>query len=197
MKCDEARTAISASIDGDAALPGAAVAHLETCPQCRVWEERAHVLARTALRPAAEVAAPVPASLPRGFSRSRWLRIVLAWGGLLLIVWNVSAIVAPGGDPSAVHLARHQAAFSAALGLTYLVVAWRPDRAYGLVPFAAIFTVTLVGTGVVDIVRGTSTVGAEAVHVVEIAGLAVLWVLGLAAGPGRRPRRGRAGLTTR
>ena len=188
--------ALSASIDGDAALSGAAAAHLETCPKCGVWEERAHVLARAALRPA-EVAAPAPASLPRGFSRSRWLRIVLAWGGLLLIVWNVSAIVAPGGDPSAVHLARHQAAFSAALGLTYLVVAWRPDRAYGLVPFAAIFTVTLAGTGVVDIVRGTSTVGAEAVHVVEIAGLAVLWALGLAAGPGRRPRRGRAGLTTR
>jgi predicted anti-sigma-YlaC factor YlaD len=195
MECDEARTAISASIDGDAGLSDAVAAHLADCLECRLWEERAHVLTRAALRPVADVAAPTPAGVPRSFIRNRWLRIALAWGGLLLVVWNVSAIVAPGGEPGAVHLSRHQAAFSAALGLTYLVVAWRPDRAYGLVPFAAIFTVTLGVTGLVDIVRGTSTVGAESVHVVEIVGLVVLWVLGAGAGPGRRPKRARLRLT--
>lgn len=140
---------------------------------------------------------PTPPIVPQDFTRNRWLRLALAWGGLLLVVWNIAAIIAPGGGLTVVHLARHQAAFSAALGLTYLVVAWRPDRAYGLVPFAAIFAVTLAATGVVDIVRGTSTAGAESRHLVEIAGLAVLWVLGIAAGPGRRPDRAGSRLTLR
>ena len=185
MECDEARSAISAGIDGAGQLSPDA-AHVEGCPDCRRWEERAHDLARATLRPATDVVLRVPGIRPQGFLRYRWLRIVLAWGGLLLVVWNLSPIVAPGGDPAAVHLARHQAAFSAALGLTYLAVAWRPDRAYGLVPFAAIFAVTLTVTGAVDILRGTSTVGAESAHLLEIAGLVVLWVLGAAAGPGRR-----------
>lgn len=139
----------------------------------------------------------MPTAVPLRFARNRWLRIALAWAGLLLVVWNASAVVGPGGDPAAVHLARHQAAFSAALGLTYLVVAWRPDRAYGLVPFAAIFTVTLTVSGIIDIANGTSTYGAESRHLVEIAGLVVLWVLGAGAGPGRRrSRRAELGLTT-
>jgi predicted anti-sigma-YlaC factor YlaD len=196
MECDEVRTAVSASIDGDAGPSNAVAAHLAECAECRLWEERAHTLSRRTLRPAEEVSLPTPPGVPRGFARNRWLRVALAWGGVLLIVWNASAMVAPGGDPGSVHLARHQAAFSAALGLTYLVVAWRPERAYGLVPFAAIFTFTLAATGVVDILRGTSTAGAESRHLVEIAGLAVLLVLGIAAGPGRRPRRTGANVTT-
>jgi predicted anti-sigma-YlaC factor YlaD len=83
------------------------------------------------------------------------------------------------------HLSRHQHALGFALGVVFLFVAWRPDRAYGVVPVAATFAVTLAGAAIVDLVMGASTLERESSHVVEIVGLALVWVLGVSAGPGR------------
>lgn len=115
----------------------------------------------------------------------RWLRLALAWIGILLVGWNAVTMVAAGSGV-AVHLERHQAAFSVALGIAFLFVAWRPDRAYGMVPFAATFTAALSLAAIIDLIHGTSTLPRESRHLVELAGLAVLWVLGAAAGPARR-----------
>ena len=131
----------------------------------------------------------VAATLPRGFSRYRWIRLALAWGGFLLIVWHLPGMLDSGTDILIRHLSRHQHAFGFALGVVLLFVAWRPDRAYGVVPVAAAFTVTLAGAAVVDLIMGASTLGREAPHLVEILGLGLVWVLGLSAGPGRHPPR--------
>ncbi len=122
--------------------------------------------------------------MPDRFRLHRWLRFALAWAGVLLIAWNLVDMFAPGSG-TAIHLERHQAAFGVALGLAFLFVAWRPDRAYGMVPFAATFTLALSISAIIDLVNGASTLVRESPHLVELAGLAMLWVLGAAAGPGR------------
>lgn len=190
MECDAARDAISAAIDDGGELSAVTLQHIAGCDECRDWQEQAHRLRRQTLRVAAS---PIPdlevGQLPARFRLYRWLRFVLAWAGVLLVVWNVVDMFAPGSG-SAIHLERHQAAFGVALGLAFLYVAWRPDRAYGMVPFAATFTLALSVSAVIDLVNGASTLVRESAHLVELAGLGVLWVLGAAAGPGKKPRSG-------
>lgn len=179
MDCDEARTLISADLDGQLDDRRELDAHLAECAACRDWRARAQHLpgpGRTNR----------PSALPRGFLAYRWVRFALGWAGVLLVVWNIGGVFSTV-DESFQHLWRHQHAFGVALGLTFLFVAWRPDRAYGLVPVAATFTIALSGAAIVDLIGGSTPLSREARHVVEIIGLAMLWALGWSAGPsGRR-----------
>jgi len=60
------------------------------------------------------------------------------------------------------------------------------------VPFAATFALALTISAVIDLVNGASTLLRESAHLIEILGLILLWVLGLAVGPSRKPSRTRA-----
>ena len=187
MECETARLAISEAIDSGEPVAAPVEAHLAECAGCRRWQEAAHQLRRATMRPVAPEG-PVDVAvtqLPERFALHRWVRIALAWAAVLLIVWNAVDMFAVGSGPS-IHLERHQAAFDVALGLAFLFVAWRPDRAYGMVPFAATFTFALSVSAIIDLVNGASTAVRESAHLVELAGLALLWVLGAAVGPGRK-----------
>jgi predicted anti-sigma-YlaC factor YlaD len=189
MDCIAARELVSAQIDGDADQSGELDAHLEGCAECRAWKENAHGMARRMIRPAAQPGPNtgfIPVE-PRGFAGYRIIRLVLAWIGILLIGWNVPDLFAGGVDVTLIHLTRHQSSFSMALGATFLFVAWRPDRAYGMVPVAAVFAIALAGA-TIDLVNGASSLERESIHLVEILGLVLVWVLGISAGPGRRRR---------
>ena len=140
---------------------------------------------RVTLTVAEPGATPSVVVVPRGFVWHRWARAILAGAAVAMLGWNLPEMVTAGSE-TAVHLARHQAAFGVALGLAFLFVAWRPDRAYGMVPFAIAFTVALGSVALIDLFNGVSTLAREARHIVEILGLGVLWQLGAAAGPGRR-----------
>lgn len=189
MDCAEARTLLSAALDGDLEPSPELEAHVAGCGACTAWRDDAHRLTRLGMGalPAAG-SVRFPRLLPHGFTRFRWIRIALAWGGLLLVVWNTPGVLDSGADVLIRHLSRHQHAFGFALGLVFLFVAWRPDRAYGVVPMAATFTVTLAGAALVDLVMGASTLERESPHLVELIGLALVWILGVSAGPGRRRR---------
>lgn len=184
---------ISARIDGEpvAGVAGLEV-HLESCEGCRRWQEEAHRLARSSIQIVENGKRPtIGVGEAQGASVNRWLRLMLAWAAVLLLVWNLPGVFAASGDPGGVHLARHQSAFAVALAIAFLYVAWRPDRAYGLVPFSVTFTLALALTTVVDLLNGSASVGGESFHLLELAGLTVLWTLGARVGPGRRRRRGR------
>ncbi|MDJ0954903.1 MAG: hypothetical protein QNJ81_14595 [Acidimicrobiia bacterium] len=187
MDCETAREAISEAIDRGEPVAAEAEAHVAECAACGRWQEAAHQLRRATLRPVADEESPRVAvsRLPERFALHRWVRIALAWAALWLIAWNVVDMFATGSG-SAIHLERHQAAFDVALGLAFLFVAWRPDRAYGMVPFAAAFTFALSVAAVIDLVNGASTLVRESAHLVELVGLGLLWFLGIAVGPGRR-----------
>lgn len=192
MDCDTARIEISSAIDDGIAVSVAVADHVDRCPACRQWQEGAHQLRRATLRSVTDETTEVGVTgVPQRFTVHRWIRVALGWAGVLLVVWNVVDMFAAGSG-SAIHLERHQAAFAVALGLSFLFVAWRPDRAYGMVPFAATFALALTISAVIDLVNGASTPLRESAHLIEILGLILLWVLGLAIGPGRRPSRKRA-----
>ena len=187
LDCDAVRLEISEAIDDGRAVAPAAGAHLESCAACQRWEEASHQLRRSTLRSVgggAAVEVDLP-NLPKRFVFYRSVRLALAWAAVLLIVWNLVDMFAAGSGP-AIHLERHQAAFDVALGMAFLFVAWRPDRAYGMVPFAATFTFALSISAIIDLANGASTLLRESAHLIELAGLALLWVLGVAVGPGRR-----------
>ena len=187
MNCETAQAAVSASIDGDHDVAAAVDVHLNECDECRQWQERAYRLRRATLRSAVDGGDLEIEGVPSRAGLYRWVRFALAWAGVLLVLWNVVDMFAAGSG-SAIHLERHQAAFGVALGLAFLFVAWRPDRAYGMVPFAATFTLALSLSAIIDLVNGASTLLRESAHLVELVGLALLWVLGVEAGPGRRSR---------
>lgn len=180
MDHTEARELISLDVDGLLEDATALDAHLGQCPECRAFHDRAVALA-TRTRP------PTwrrPDLEPRHFWMYRWLRFALAWTGVILIAWSTPGVFDTTTDVTYIHVARHQAAFGVALGIVFLVVAWRPDRAYGLVPVAATFTIALSGAAIVDLIDGASSLSKESRHLVELVGLGMLWALGANAGPG-------------
>jgi len=186
MECADCRVLISARQDGEDVDVGLIDAHLATCADCREWEQRSHRLARAALSVVEEADVPLhPEARPAGSLVDRWLRIMLAWAGGVLVVWNISGVFNAAADANAVHLARHQSAFAVALGIAFLYVAWRSERAYGLVPFAVTFTLAVGVVAIVDLATGSANASRESLHFLELAGLVMLWILGVRVGPGR------------
>ena len=76
-----------------------------------------------------------------------------------------------------------------ALAIGFLYCAWRPERAYGMVPVAAAMAATLVATAVLDAARGDTPVVGVTLHLLERAGFGLVWAL--AGTPGLPRRRGR------
>jgi predicted anti-sigma-YlaC factor YlaD len=54
------------------------------------------------------------------------------------------------------------------------VAAFQPARTTGLVPVLAVLTAALVGSTALDVAAGHTTMGAEAGHLLPVAGLAML-----------------------
>jgi predicted anti-sigma-YlaC factor YlaD len=183
---------ISAAVDGQ--LDGAELAaiedHLSGCEPCVDWQDRLIAgTRRSTFRSVGSEPTPRPAPLPdpRWARRNRMIRIALGWAGILLVTWHLSEVFSAGSE-NAIHLARHQAAFAVALGAAFVFVAVRPERAFGVIPFVASFTVALSVTAVVDLVNGSSSLVTESRHLLEIGGLALVWILGVGSGPRKRVR---------
>ena len=191
MRCDRYREAISARIDGeDPGLPTEDIdAHLAECPDCRSWASAA---ASPALRAVASPGDPVtidpallarlvrPAAAPEAarpglISTVEW-RMVLALIGLTQI-----ALAWPGGflddGHASIHLAHELTAWDMGLAAGFLVVAWRPARAWGMLPLVAVLVVAMVVTSGFDLLSGHALLGREAVHALALAGLGCLWAL--------------------
>jgi len=107
---------------------------------------------------------------------------VLAWCALVIFVQSVGPLVFGSADGASEHLARHLGASGLALAVGLAYAAWRPHRAYGLLPFVgALFAATVVAM-VADMLAGHRTAFAEATHVAELIGIVVLWIV--AGSPG-------------
>ncbi len=194
LSCDTAQEILSAQLDGEATARERERLehHLTGCLDCRQLSAAFLRLdRRVRLRPAA----PVPDLRPAILARSRpavlgwngWMRPALAWVALVLVVQNASALVAGELSGAEVHLARHLGAFGVALGVGLLFVAWRPHRAYGLLPFAGALIATMMLSAAFDIVENGRSAMSELSHLAELAGLWLVWMI--AGSPGR-PRWG-------
>jgi predicted anti-sigma-YlaC factor YlaD len=187
MRCIRFREAISARLDGeDPGLPAEEIdAHVAGCPDCRSWagaaaspalralaapDDQPALLARL-VRPAA---APEPARAGL-ISTLEW-RVVLAVIGLAQV-----ALAWPGGlldvGHASIHLSHELSGWDMGLAAGFLVVAWRPARAWGMLPLVAVLVAAMVVTSAVDLASGHALLGREAVHALALAGLGCVWAL--------------------
>ena len=189
LSCDTAHELISARLDGEAAAGELARldCHLEQCAQCRAASAGFARLDRQIRLRAAE---PVPdlrdvilaRVRPAVLGRGGWMRPALGWVALVLIAQNLSALFAGNLSGAETHLARHLGTFGVALGVGLLFVAWRPSRAYGLLPFAGALIATMLASAGFDIAENGRSAVAESTHLAEIAGLWLVWMI--AGSPG-------------
>lgn len=179
MQCADFREAISARLDGE--TPGIEPAdidtHLSRCASCREFEAQARALTRALRVRAAESVPDLTSSiLANAPSSARiWPRYVLVWVGLTQLVLAVPALA--GDDRGAsTHVARELGSWAIALAVGLLVVAWQPRRAAGLLPFALALAGAMALTAALDVIAGHAPASGELIHVVDVAGVAALWL---------------------
>ncbi len=184
MDCARAHELISAELDGEtsAAESAALEEHLRDCANCAEWKVDSERLRRRLLvRPAESI--PDQASLVMravavpDLGNGEWIRYSLFVVAMTLLILDLPLLLTGSDTDGAEHLGRHLGAFSAALALALLYVAWRPERAIGLLPMGAVLAITLVVTAVIDIGLGRSAMISESYHLIELVGLALLWVI--------------------
>lgn len=206
LDCAAAREAISADIDGED-VPAGLDDHLTGCAECTAYRERVVAMARsTRVRPVSTDTAFVDAVMERAqpvrLGRHGWLRPALAWCGLLVAFQSIDPLVFGNADGAPEHIARHLGASILALAFGLLFVAWRPHRAAGLLPFVAALFVAMFVSAAFDVAGGQRSVLSESVHLSELIGLVLVWMI--AGSPGwdrvsdafRRDQRGAAPSTS-
>src|SRR5262245_13996926 len=184
--CEPFRDALSARLDRED--PGMAEdvidAHLAGCADCRAWFAAAVGLGRhdvigetPVLRSEVmnDVLAQGPGLAPRPGQATGWriallavalLQLVALWPGLLLDEGSASA-----------HTINELASWDLGLAVSFLILAWLPWRAWGALPVIAVMVIFLAGTSASDLLRGQASLSHEAAHVLQIAGLACLWMI--------------------
>jgi predicted anti-sigma-YlaC factor YlaD len=195
------RELISAAIDGETTTADDlhVERHVEACPSCVAYrDESARLRRQLRLRPHVSDVVEVERVLrglhvPR-LGRGGWVRPVLAWLGLVIAVQSFGPLVLGDVDGATAHVARHVGASGLALGCGLLYAAWRPHRAYGLLPFVGALCLATVVAAVFDTVDGRRSALAEVVHLAEIFGTVLLWMVAGSPGWDRlvsavRPRR--------
>ncbi len=201
ITCEECRIGISSRLDDeDPGCPSAALhAHLAGCADCRGFESEATRLHRASRVTAAPA---VPDLTPRvlaaiGDTRGRaepaatdhldaW-RLGLAVVALVQIALAIPALLFGTDAGLPVHTARHLGSFDAALGVGFLVIAWKPSRVPGLIPMTLALVAFLCLSSVVDVASGRTAALGELTHVTELLGLALCLLIGRAtSSPGRR-----------
>ena len=81
------------------------------------------------------------------------------------------------GHPSHAHLVRHAGAFAIAYAIGLLWVAHRPARARAFLPFTVALAAAMVVGAIADLTVGDVPAVYEAQHLLEIAGMVLVWVL--------------------
>jgi predicted anti-sigma-YlaC factor YlaD len=200
MNCEACREAISALLDNEdpGIDPALVQAHLAACAACRADTAQTSRLQRwLRLRPAEPVPDLTKAILARigptepgpRQSAQRELRIALAVLAGLVAVLPLPAPLLADEAGAPLHLARELGAFQLALAVGLLLVAWQPQRRLQLLPVLAVLSICPAVIAVLDVVVGRTPASAEGHHLLQLAGLGLVWLL--AHPPGRtRPVAG-------
>jgi predicted anti-sigma-YlaC factor YlaD len=186
MDCTDARTAISARLDGEEPSTVAPVldAHLGSCADCRAFEATTTAMhRRLRLRPAEPVpdlSTSIVAAIGPTIDDSRvsGLRAGLAAVAFVQILIALPALLLGEDAGLPAHTARHLGSFAVALGIGFLVAAWRPDRVGGVLPLTAALVLCLLLASGIDLASSrTDALDELAGHATELVGLGLLWLL--------------------
>lgn len=184
MRCDQSRDLLSARLDGEATADEVAVLdrHLASCTDCATFADSlAGVDRLTRLIPAepvpdltaAVMAASAPARRDPRREAARWSLAIVALTELFLALPSLLT----DSNGSSVHTTRELGSWSAALAVGLLVAAWQPARARGMLPLGVVLAGVLSLGALFDVLSGTTAGGGESVHLLEIVGIALLWLL--------------------
>jgi hypothetical protein len=132
------------------------------------------------------LAASAPARPQPVAATREWPRYLLLVLALTQLHIALPALVLGDEAGTTVHVARELGSWDAALAVAWLVVTWAPRRAAGLLPFAVALAAVMLGTALLDVIDGRAGIGSEAHHVLDLAGLALVWILARSA-PSTRP----------
>ena len=161
MDCAQIRDHISARVDGRTTATEDRLldAHLAVCADCADHERRTWTLHRSLrLRPAdlvPDLTEQIRArARPPRSQRLTWLRLALGWIGLIGIVQALPDLLLGHDAGESVHIARHIGALTIALFVGFLYAAWRPHRAFGLLPIAIALAAAMSLGAIVYIIAG-------------------------------------------
>jgi len=195
VTCDEARTSISALLDGEASADAAArvAEHASACPGCAAFQERAQALhRRTRLAPAppmSDLSGRVRAAVASESRtrRQRWWQWEATRGALAVVAFVQVGFAGPvlllGHDGEApLHVAHELGSFSVAIGVGLLLAAVRPRLAAGMLPIISVIAALLLTTAATDLALGHTELVDEAPHLLEVAGFLLLWRLAKVTG---------------
>lgn len=186
MRCDDAREALSARLDGEQLpVPEAALAaHVDACPGCAAWVEAATAASRRVRVRLAEPAGETPHDLSAGVRRRLqadaarggppWSRLALAALAVSQILLGLPTLLG-GLDGASQHLAREVGVTEVALSLGVLAAAWRPWRAAGMLPVVVALAAGLAATAAVDMVVDGVPPHHELPHLVPVLEALLLW----------------------
>ena len=170
--CSQTRTAIEARLAEVAPLVQArhVEAHLDECEACRTWaaERLAHHQRRRSQPEAA-----VRRSSPKPGDRSTLARYILGVIAATEVVLGLGSLIGGVG----LHPFRELAGADIAFAVGCLVAVIQPRRALGLLPVALALAALIIGTGVLDLIRGVTGPLSESHHVLELVGAGTLAVL--------------------
>lgn len=195
MTCELYREAISARMDGEEPPVDAADldAHVAGCAACRAFVARsAALLDQTAAsahgEPTALIAAVLASATPTQPGQAEHVAATSTasplrdWPryGLLVVALTQWALATPallfGSDPGAsTHTAHELGSWELALAVGLLAIVVQPQRARGLVPFAAALGAGLLVTTGADVLSGRVGLAGESQHLLTVAGLVMLW----------------------
>lgn len=195
MDCNESHELISANLDAEASTAETELltAHLDTCSPCLNLQSQLLSIHR-ALRIREAVPTPdfAPALMlskpaPR-LGHGEWIRYLLGLIASTSLLVGLPTFFASG---PAGHNNRHLGAFTLAMSVGLLFAAVKPKHAAGLLPMTAALALTMTVGAVIDLGQGQRTLFAESQHVLDLAGLSLLWVLsGVGINPwGMLPKR--------
>jgi predicted anti-sigma-YlaC factor YlaD len=181
------REALSARLDGEefsVGVSSAAIdAHLAMCKACQRWHEDASFITRLArLDGASSTGGSVPDSVliatprPTRARLAKVLRALLAVLGAGQILLAIAQFAGPMGsnDATLMHMTHEFAAWNAAIGASFLFIAWRRTRPAALLPLLTAFVGILTLLSADDLVHGVVSDGRLGTHVLLIAGYAVV-----------------------
>lgn len=212
MRCDVAREALSARLDGERphVLAQQVDAHLESCRACRTWLIGAAVQTRrlSSIEPGEgpDLVDKIMASLEQqspAYHRSiRWLRSrYRRWGLVAVGVFQVAIAAAQisgidfgmvsshmHGAMSGEHLMHESTAWLLALGLAMIAAGVWPATAVGVAAITGVYSVALLSYVVVDAFAGEVTATRVASHMPLLLGLVFAMLVAREHVRTRRPR---------
>jgi RNA polymerase sigma factor (sigma-70 family) len=196
MRCDVAREALSARLDGERpqVLAQQVDDHLESCRRCRSWLIGAAVQTRrlASVEPGKgpDLVEKIMASVAEQSSghqrRMRWLRShYRRWGLIAVGVFQLAIAAAQisgidfgmvsshmHGAMSGEHLMHESTAWLLALGLAMVAAGIWPVTAIGVAAITGVYSVALLGYVIVDAFAGEVTAARIASHMPLLLGLA-------------------------